>query len=232
MANAVLVIVTALGFGGAGVDKDYNKAFEWYSKSAAQGNSGGQRGLGSHYHLGHGVARDYKATFEWYSKSAAQGDVRAQICLVHLGVDFYCGREGEKDYARAFECFCRAVFCPYRHALCEVVLGECYFHGHGVKRDYKQAYGWFLKSALQGCHESQHRVGECFFHGFGVDQDFDKAFEWYCRSALQGDHTSQYSVGECDYSGLGVGQDYESSTTQLTCVVLSPGGSFECYMDP
>ncbi len=58
---------------GRGIQKDDVKAFEWYSKAAAQGDPSAQFNLGLMYLNGQGVQKDDIKAFEWYSKAAAQG---------------------------------------------------------------------------------------------------------------------------------------------------------------
>ena len=43
---------------GLGMERDYEKAVEWYKKAADQGNAAAQRSLGYCYNYGHGVAQD------------------------------------------------------------------------------------------------------------------------------------------------------------------------------
>ncbi len=82
---------------GVGIDKDEEKAFEWYLKSAkggnfkAQyklylksaegGNSDAQYQLGYLYQYGIGIDKDEIKAFEWYLKSAEGGNLLARSCL-------------------------------------------------------------------------------------------------------------------------------------------------------
>lgn len=66
---------------GLGVREDYQKAREWYEKSVAQGDSGGQCRFGRLYFNGHSVRQDYLQAKEWYGKSCDNG--------LQLGCDGY-----------------------------------------------------------------------------------------------------------------------------------------------
>src|SRR5436309_3436372 len=59
-------------------DKNYNKAFKSYSKSARSGCALAQNNLGDCYYYGLGVRQDLSKAFEWYSKSAKNGNALAQ----------------------------------------------------------------------------------------------------------------------------------------------------------
>ena len=49
---------------GEGVSKNYKKAFEWYQKSALQGQYDAQNNLGFMYESGTGTSKNFKKAFE------------------------------------------------------------------------------------------------------------------------------------------------------------------------
>ena len=53
---------------GRGVAEDYQKAAQWYTKSAEQGIAEAQYQLGSCYDMGEGVPEDPKMAVKWYTK--------------------------------------------------------------------------------------------------------------------------------------------------------------------
>jgi TPR repeat protein len=63
---------------GLGVDKDYEKAAEWYQKAALQGDADAQYKLGVCYYYGHGTSQDHTKAVEWLQKAADQGQEDAQ----------------------------------------------------------------------------------------------------------------------------------------------------------
>lgn len=66
---------------GHGVEKDEVKAFEWYTKSAEQGDSEVQYALALCYQNGTGVAKDDTQAKYWFTKSAEQGHEPAKEAL-------------------------------------------------------------------------------------------------------------------------------------------------------
>ena len=74
------------------VDKDYQKALEWFKLAAEQGDTKAQDGLGHLYYNGWGVKKDYQKALEWYKLAAEQGDEYAQY---YLGL-MYVNGEGVK----------------------------------------------------------------------------------------------------------------------------------------
>src|SRR5947199_223080 len=63
---------------GTGVEKDEQKAVEWFKKAAEQGYAYGQYNLGWCYEKGVGVKQDEQKAVELYEKAAEQGYVKAQ----------------------------------------------------------------------------------------------------------------------------------------------------------
>ena len=93
-----------LGFkyymGNKGVEQDYAKAFEWYLKSASQGNAEAQNNLGELYDKGKGVEQDSAKAFEWYLKAAEQGDAKGQF---NVGAFYHKGEGIEQSDSKAID---------------------------------------------------------------------------------------------------------------------------------
>ena len=80
-AQAQYELGYAYYFGANGCEKDYAKAFKWYSAAAKQGHAKAQFGLGGCYSLGRGVDKDYEQQVYWYKKAAEHGLAEAQTAL-------------------------------------------------------------------------------------------------------------------------------------------------------
>lgn len=71
-AEELIGVMYALGLG---VDKDPERAFEWYLRSSMKGHPGAQSGLGWYYELGLGMpAPDLVRAYLWYGLSSIGGD--------------------------------------------------------------------------------------------------------------------------------------------------------------
>ena len=66
---------------GKDVDQDYQKAFEWYEKSANQGFASSQSKLGSMYRYGKEVEVNHAKANEWYWKAFEQENEEAHYQL-------------------------------------------------------------------------------------------------------------------------------------------------------
>ena len=81
---------------GEYVEKDYQKAFEYYTKSAEKGNALAQQRLGDMYKSGrYYVRQDNKKAYMWYTRSAENGNVNAQKELA----DMY---KNDQNYKQAY----------------------------------------------------------------------------------------------------------------------------------
>mmetsp|Transcript_27140 Transcript_27140/g.49535 ORF Transcript_27140/g.49535 Transcript_27140/m.49535 type:complete len:164 (+) Transcript_27140:1493-1984(+) len=67
---------------GLGVERDDQRAFEWYLRSAMKGHPGAQSGIGWYYEVGRGMpSPDLVRAYMWYTLSAIGGDPDAAISL-------------------------------------------------------------------------------------------------------------------------------------------------------
>jgi len=187
-----------------GVDMpiNYEKAVEYYLKSAQLENSWAQNRLGDCYAKGHGVAKDLVAAAKWYSAGAKNGDHTAQH---NLGMCYLNGSGVEKNPQLALTYFCKAA--EQGNGWAQYTAGFCYEFGKGTPIDYAKAFQWYTKAAEQGNDWAQHRLGECYYYGRGVPRDFHQAFHWL-NMAAQANNSGVYKLlAECYRSGRGVEKD-------------------------
>ena len=78
-AEELIGVMYALGLG---VERDDERAFEWYLRSSLKGHPGAQSGIGWYYEVGRGIpAPDLVRAYMWYTLSAIGGDPDAAISL-------------------------------------------------------------------------------------------------------------------------------------------------------
>ena len=78
-AEELIGVLYALGLG---VEKDDERAFEWYLRASLKGHPGAQSGIGWYYEVGRGVTSvDLVRAYMWYTLSAIGGDPDAAISL-------------------------------------------------------------------------------------------------------------------------------------------------------
>ena len=59
---------------GKGVEQNWTKAVEWYTKAAEKGHSDAMNNLGCCFWKGEGVEQNWTKAAEWYTKAAEKGD--------------------------------------------------------------------------------------------------------------------------------------------------------------
>ena len=81
-AEELIGVMFALGLG---VDRDDERAFEWYLRASMKGHPGAQSGVGWYYETGRGLpAPDLVRAYLWYALSAIGGDIDAPDSLEEL----------------------------------------------------------------------------------------------------------------------------------------------------
>ena len=86
--------------GGYGVEKNLQKAANWYLRAAEAGLPSAQFNLGIFYQLGQGVRKSAAEAFTWHRRAARQGHASAQNNLASL---YFTGEGIEKDSIEAWK---------------------------------------------------------------------------------------------------------------------------------
>lgn len=136
---------------GDGVEKNYQKAFDLYTKAAKQGNPRAQFNLALMYLRGEGTKKDYMKGFELCREVAEKGHPDAQL---FLGI-FY---NHKQEYQKAFKWFSDAAEKGRETA--QFALGEMYYEGKGVEEDHQKAIEWYKKAAKKGSAKAKEKLEE------------------------------------------------------------------------
>ena len=89
--------IAGLYYFGYGVEKNYEKAFE-YAQTANQKNAGGNYYLGLMYYYGRGVVKNQSKALEYFKKVEHIGSASYAIGLI-----YYNGEDVPKNYEIAFK---------------------------------------------------------------------------------------------------------------------------------
>ena len=172
---------------------DYESAFRWYRKAAAQNLVQAQMALAACYENGLGVKTNPDQAFKWYEKAAAQGSLPAQK---RAALMLYENKGLKPDY-RAAE---KRLLALARELPDDVdiqfALGFMYYNGgHGVARNVAQAATWYQAAAQRGYAYAQHNFALQLECGEGLPRDFTTAYAWYLLAAAQGIQGSLQALG-------------------------------------
>lgn len=100
---------------GSGVPRNYEKAVEWYSLAAANGNREAQNELGFLYAVGKGVERDPEKSAEYFLQAAFKG---LPIAQYNIGILYYTGNGfKDSDLQRSYAWFNLAATNGHQPAL-------------------------------------------------------------------------------------------------------------------
>ena len=186
---------------GFDTEDNIKKAFDYFCKSAEQGDAYGECWLGKcYYFYGYGVKQDKKKAFDLFMKSTKQGSAIGQY---YLGVAYEYGNGVAKDDKKAFEWYKKSAVQGYAKGI--EALADNYRYGTGVDIDMNKAFEWYKKASELGHARSSKTIGDMYASGEdGFSKDGKKALDWYTKAAEQNlyylfDIASNYYYG---YYGL------------------------------
>jgi TPR repeat protein len=139
---------------GQGVQRDEKQAYEWFTKSAAQGNATALQVINKAAAKGNENAKAALNKLQQQTASPpAQAQAPAQPATPVVADNQTLWVEAnaalaQKDYKTAFPKF--LTLAQQGNAMAQFNVGAFYFNGLGVQKDEKLAYDWFGKSAAQG----------------------------------------------------------------------------------
>lgn len=179
---------------GLGTEQDYEKAFEWFLKSAQEGNKFAQYSLANLYYYGNGVEKDLSQAFLWYRKSSEQGQPYAPYAVAQMyDKGEYVSQSEEtaqRYYKVALSGFLELESKGQADDNLYYKLGAMYKKGLGTEIDIPKAIEYFEKSAENMW--STYQFGRLYLFGAeGVEKDKEKAAQWLTKSANDGNEYAQ-----------------------------------------
>lgn len=120
---------------------------------------------------------------------------------------YYWGKNGTQDYAKAFSLYFQAA--ELGDAEAQFIAGGMYFLGRGTDKNPKEAFRLLYRAALNGksSPESQKILAQSFLVGQTVPKNYPEAVRWYEKSAKNGDKDAQNELAFLYFVGHGVNQD-------------------------
>lgn len=122
--------------------------------------------------------------------AANSGNADAQN---QLGDAYFDGIRVEQDYAKAFECYLRAV--EQGHGKAQYNVAYAYANGTGTQKNTDEAIKWYGKSADQGVALAQYVLAKLLIDGQYVEQDLTKGLDLLQKASDQRLDLAQYDLG-------------------------------------
>jgi enhanced entry protein EnhC len=193
---------------GFGVNKNSDKARQYYIGAAKQGNSIAQNEL-AEYFLDSRHSENRKLGMLWLEKALAQHNPKAQLFMAQL---YAQGKLFPKSLSKANEWVDLAIAEDYTPALIRkgnlaleqkdylaaktwymkasdkgalegyLALGNLYFNKNAPFYDVKQGYLWVLKAAQLDLPEAQETMAAIYKYGNGIEANQALSAEWHKKA--------------------------------------------------
>lgn len=151
---------------GAVGKSDYNKTFEWYTKSTTAGYPDAYGWLAWAYRFGKGTEIDLKLARKYYLISSNNGDTGSGLAAAKM---LMLAEGGEVDYEHAEKLFQAAVDDDNLTAM--TYLGVFYANGLSGKPEPVKAFDLIKRAADRNHIRAQFNLGMFYIHGIGVKED-------------------------------------------------------------
>ena len=196
---------------GLGTEQNYEKAFEWFLKSAAEGNKFAQYSLGNLYYYGNGVERDLSQAFQWYMKSAQQGQPYASYAVAQMYSkgEYVTKNEGaaQRYYKAALSGFLKLESKDQADDNLFYKIGTMYKNSLGTPKDMIKAIEYFKRSAEMNNIYAKRTLALEYISGKHLELDIEKGLEMLTECADSGDIMSCYKLGKIYFKGEIVYED-------------------------
>eukprot|EP00468_Gymnochlora_sp_CCMP2014_P010657 CAMPEP_0167745092 /NCGR_PEP_ID=MMETSP0110_2-20121227/2959_1 /TAXON_ID=629695 /ORGANISM="Gymnochlora sp., Strain CCMP2014" /LENGTH=509 /DNA_ID=CAMNT_0007629695 /DNA_START=95 /DNA_END=1624 /DNA_ORIENTATION=- len=197
-------------YSGSGVSKNYETAYDWFSKAAEHGFADAKFNLGVMSQLGRGIGQSQEAAEEWYL-DAANGNV-SEACN-NLGRMYQVGVLGKPDPMKAFKFYRKGAHLGNGDAMYNVAL--CYYKGMGTNKNIKETIDWLEACSISSSasrSKAEYMLGNIYFNGENGEIDYKESVFWYKASAEHGYPPAQVHVGKLLLGSGSRGRQRSNST--------------------
>ena len=217
---------------GLGTEQDYAQSFEWFLKSAHEGNKFAQYSLANLYYYGNGVEKDLSQAFWWYRKSSEQGQPYASYAVAQMySKGEYVAENKEtaqRYYKAALSGFLELESKDQADDNLYYKLGAMYKNGLGTEADISKAIDYFKRSAEMNNKNGLYEYGKTLIQGKYIEADLNKGLECI-EKAMKLKNSNAKRFFALEYiSGEYFSQDIEKGLFMLT-ECADKGDSFACF---
>lgn len=205
---------------GLGTEQDYEKAFEWFQRSAKQKNKFAQFSLANLYYYGSGIEKDLSQAFLWYQRASSQGQPYAAYSIAQM---YRYGEYVTKDndtaqryYKQALSGFLKIESDDMANDDLFYKLGQMFKLGLGTDSDVTKAIEYFRRSAEMNNKNGLFEYGKALLIGEHIPQDTDSALKILEKAVkLKNSNAKRFLALEY-ISGEHLEQDFEKGIALLT----------------
>jgi len=204
---------------GLGTEQNYEQAFEWFLKSAQEGNRFAQYSLGNLYYYGNGTDKVLSQAFNWYMKSAEQGQPYASYSIAQMyNKGEYVSQSEEnaqRYYKNALSGFLELESKDQTDDNLFYKMGTMYKNGLGTPKDMIKSIEYFKRSAELNNINAKRTLALEYLSGKHLELDIEKGLEMLTVCADSGDTLSCYKLGKIYFKGEIVYKDLNMAEKYL-----------------
>lgn len=217
---------------GLGTEHDYTQAFDWFLKSANEGNKFAQYSLANLYYYGNGVEKDLSQAFLWYKKSSSQGQPYASYAIAQMynNGEYVCqsGETAQRYYKDALSGFLKLESKDLADDNLYYKLGSMFKKGLGTDINMDRAIDYFKRSAEMNNKNGLYEYGKALLLGEYIPRDIERAVK-LLEKAIKLENINAKRFLALEYiSGEHLEQDIDKGLAMLTECAES-GDTFACY---
>ena len=217
---------------GLGTEQNYEKAFQWFLKSAQEDNKFAQYSLANLCYYGTGVEKDLPQAFLWYQKSSSQGQPYASYAVAQLyDKGEYVSKNAETAqgyYKVALLGFLKLENKDQADDNLYYKLGSMFKNGLGTEADISKAIDYFKRSAEMNNKNGLYEYGKALIQGKHIEADLNKGLECIEKAIKLGNINAKRFLALEFISGGYFPQDIEKGIAMLT-ECADEGDSFACF---
>lgn len=215
---------------GLGTEQNNEKAFEWFLKSAQEGNKFAQYSLANLYYYGNGAEKNLKEAFGWYMRSAKQGQPYASYAVAQMYSKGEYVEHDEKTaqeyYNQALSGFLKLEADGQADDNLFYKIGAMYKNGLGTEADMNKAIGYFKRSAELNNKNGLYEYGKALLIG---DKDIPKAMDFLEKAVRLGNLNAKRFLALEYINGEHIEQDIDKGIEMLT-ECADGGDPLSCFL--
>eukprot|EP01155_Anaeramoeba_flamelloides_P030891 Anaeramoba_flamelloidesa87754_38.p1 GENE.a87754_38~~a87754_38.p1 ORF type:complete len:348 (-),score=80.68 a87754_38:167-1210(-) len=174
------------GYGG--VEMDYEKAIDYFTKSAERGNIEAKTNLGNMKLFGTGTEKNYTEAFQLFSEASEGGN---SMAMNNLAVLYQYGMGTGKNLTMA----CKLIKKAAKKGLILAQYGYARFllKGHACEKNESKSFIYFKRAADQGHIPSLLVTAEMYYEGRGTNKSCERSVEYYKQLSEKGEWSEDFN---------------------------------------
>ena len=189
-------------YGESGVEKNYDKAFQYYNMAAQQNDSVAINNVGSLYFSGIGTEKSLSKAAQMFEKASALGNTEAAVNLSFI----YLTKDSALNNPRAAVELLKSA-SEAGNPTAKFLLGYAYFKGFVVEQNYKKAIALIREAANAGYDDAEYMLGYMYLNGLGITKNYGNAVKYFTLAANQGNVDAMMELGNILAAGTMYTQD-------------------------